>query len=186
MEQMGRTTGLFMLLSGIAMASLSVLWVHSGDKAGWIGVGIGAAMALCGAGLTTQRKLDVGNAPIERLIRVRYDQGVIDFEFCPFYSGFARQVVIEHYECPMDEIRAFDIFQASWRGRSSATVRIWTSRGYLSITGAPSYLDRLARALRAVAGDRPAPFFQRQWVLIAIEAAVAFAVLAVLWHFFVI
>lgn len=189
LRQFGRVNGwvaigcsLVFFLGGAAM-------FKSYGRTAWVPIGIGAATMLAGIGLLCQKRPDVNNAPIERLIRVWYDRGVIEFRYCPFFTSFWRQTLIDKYECPIEELKSFALAtQLPWHVgltnvRSSAILRIWTRRGYLLVAGEVEHLKALANAFETVAGERPAPL---RWAMNLIIFVAATVIIATLWHFQII
>jgi hypothetical protein len=192
LRKFGRTNGLVVACFSLFFFYLGITMFKSYGRTAWLPIGIAVATMLGGIGMMCQKKPDIHNAPIERLIRIWYSRGIVEFRYCPFFTSFWKQTIIDGYECPVDDVLGFTLSTEQARNvgltfvESSAILRIWTKRGYLVVTGEVPPLKKLLAALRAAAGDKPAPLVQRNWAIMLIIFVAAALVIAVLWHFQII
>jgi hypothetical protein len=174
-----RLSGTIMVLAGVGFALLGFKGMAAMGPIAWLPVSIGGVLALAGLAIATQAP--TGKATSERLIRVHFGARAIEFISCSFSTGLVRRTLIDSYLCPVEELVAFEYFS---NPRSYlASLRIWTARGYLQVSGEPLKLRLLARSFEAVAGTKRPPVAQRTWVVMLVVILVAFLVCAAAVYF---
>jgi hypothetical protein len=179
-----KLSGFVLIAVGIGLIVLGVTVVARQQRAGeWLLVGMGTVAIVIGMYLLTRRNIEMESTPEERLIRVHYEPKVIEFSHCPFWTGFSKRTVIESYLCPVEELKSYTFMLVANKITGSSRLRLWTSRGFLELTGDTQELTALRMSIELIAGKRPAPLLERTWVIQLIMLAIAVFVCAAAVYF---
>lgn len=169
----------YALLAFAAVLLFVALGPARSDPLRWVFVGVAAGVALGGVGILLQPR--GAHKPAQRLIRVHRDR--IEFRHAPAAVSFLRTEVIEHYDCPLADLKAIEYF----RVLGDASLRLWTPRGVFTITvkHGVGKLRELHTAIHNLTGPRPPALLASTWTKIALACFTAAWIIALLWSMFV-
>ncbi|MBI1189466.1 MAG: hypothetical protein GC200_02120 [Tepidisphaera sp.] len=183
-----RNSGILISIASLTMLAFGFWLLLTGRYPAWPAIAIGVAV-LPGSFFMALRARDTtGNRSQLPLIRVWFSRRIIEFQFCPVYTNFWRATVIDHFECPAEEIWGIELeqYRDGWHPifarHNYAVLRIWTSHGYVRVSGIRKELQGLHAAITELTGPREASWFHSQWVRIAAIFLAAAAVAAAMWR----